>query len=226
MITVNTQKSKFTQVSAVHAFDDPARLITELSEGLKYDWYDDQGICIGLSYGRITSGVKAYVESKTIIVDETLNDAAMASCDYVKPEVSLTSLGFSYSEQDVLCIYEKDNTRLAIYRSEWGERKDKSNIEFFTNMNGYNFLIWYIKGEDRYTIQVDKGKSVAKYEYYGAENRYAGEFPDKETVQQLFKKAFGDAGEYQLNEAIDLFNKYINDTFSMTMEKLYELPLR
>lgn len=224
-VTVNTQKPKFTMVNAVHQVNDAAVLIKSMSENLKYDWYDKEGNAIGVSYGRIDSGIKAE-ENNRIKIDQTLNDSETASRDYTKPDVSLSALGFDFNEKDALCIYENNGYRIAIHKPEWGERKEKSNIEFFYTANGYNFVIWYIDSEKRYTVQVDKGKSIAKYEYFAAENRYDEGYPDKEAVQKLFKKIFTDSEPYQYNEAIDRFNKYFSDTFGMPMEKVYALPLK
>lgn len=199
-----------------------------MSENLKYDWYDKIGNAIGISYGRISSGIKADIENNLIKIDQALNDADTASRDYIKPDVTFISLGFNYSEKDALCVYEdkQNGYRISIYKPQWGQRKDKWNIEFFYNTNGYNLVIWYIESEQRYTVQADKGKLIAKYEYFAGENRYGGEYPNQETIQKLFKNVFGDSGEYQYQAAIDMLNKYISDTFGMTMEKLYALPLK
>ena len=225
-VTVNTQKPKFILVSGVHQINDPAALIKSMSENLKYDWYDKEGICIGLSYGRINTGIKADVENNLVTVEHTLNDAGTASRDYIKPDVSLSTLGFGYSEKDALCVYENNGYRVAVHKPEWGQRKDKWNIEFFYNTNGYNLAIWYIESEQRYTVQVDKGSSVAKYDYYAAENRFGDEYPNQETIQKLFEKVFGNSEAYQYQEAIDKLNKYFSDTFGMTLEKLYALPAK
>jgi hypothetical protein len=226
MVTVNTQRPKFTMVSAVHKVDDAALIVKSMWETLKFDWFDDQGPAIGIPYGKLDSGVSADLQNNLIFVDQTLYDANTAAADYTKPDVSLTSLGFGYSEKDALCIYEKDGYRIAVHKPEWGENKDKWNISFFTQANGYNFVIWYIDSEQRYTVQVDKGDSIAKYEYFAAENRYDEGYPDKETVQKLFKKVFEDSEDYQYNEAIDKFNKYFSDTFGMNMDSIYALTIK
>jgi hypothetical protein len=225
MVTVNTQRPKFTMVSAVHEVDDAAALIKSMSETLKYGWYDDQGPAIGIPYGKLDSGVGADLEKNLIFVDQTLYDADTAAAEYTKADVSLSSLGFGYSEKDALCTYEKDGYTIAVHKPEWGQREEEWNISFFTQASGYNFVIWYIDNEQRYTVQVDKGDSIAKYDYFAAENRFDEGYPDKETVQQLFKKVFGNPEEYQYNAAIDRFNKYFSDTFGMTADQLYALPL-
>lgn len=223
-ITVNKQNPKFTSIYAVHQVEGSAALLKSMAAILKYDWYDDNGNSMGITYGRIYSDIKANVENNTIVIKQALNNADTASRDYVEP-VTLSSLGFSYSDKDALCIYEdkQNGYRIAIHKPEWGQREDKWNIEFFHSVNSYNLVVWYIESEKRYTVQVDKGNSIAKYQYYMSENRYGDEYPNQETIQELFKKVFGDSGAYQYQEAIDMLNKYFKDTFGMTLEKLYAL---
>lgn len=227
-ITVNKQNQKFISIYAVHQVEDAAALLKSMATKLKYDWYDGEGNSMGLTYGRIYSDIKVDVENNTITIKQALNDADTASRDYKKPDVSLSTLGFSYSEKDALYTYEDKKTGylIAIHKPEWGQRKDNWNIEFLHNVNGYNLVVWYVESEKKYTVQVDKGNSIAKYQYYISENRYGDEYPDQETIQKLFKKVFEDSGEYQYQEAIDKLNKYFSDTFGMTLEKLYALPAK
>ena len=148
------------------------------------------------------------------------------AADYTKPDVSLTSLGFNYSEKDALCTYEKDGYSIALYKPEWGQREEKMETSRSsprrTAIISLSGISTASKGIPSRSTRAARSPSTNTLR---RKKRYDEGYPDKETVQKLFQKVFGDSEEYQYSMAIDRFNKYFTDTFGMTADKLYALPL-
>jgi len=168
-------------------------------------------------------------ESTTTTAAATTTTAAVET---TVPEVSLTTLGFYYTEKDALCIYEKkeENIQVAICKPEWGVRPatdNNWNVQVLHEVNGYLLVVWYYANEQKYTVQADKGNLTARYDYLIETGKYGNEWtPDTDTVKEHFSTVFDTKDDDVFAKAVSMFEQTFKDRFDMSMEELYALPIR
>jgi hypothetical protein len=137
--------------------------------------------------------------------------------------------GFGFDDAGVCGVYEQHEPyymNVAIHRPEWGNFADGWNIEYLDQVNGYGLRITYDQNADSYHITLDKDNKGAAFDYFPAkgENGYAGDYPDSDTVMQMFNAAFGTEGKDFYTKPLEYFQQLVQDRFGMSIEELYALP--
>jgi hypothetical protein len=147
---------------------------------------------------------------------------------------TLVNVGFIPDTSEAVYAYqehEPHHMHITIYRPEWGNRPEKSNpegcnIEFYDHdFNGFSLLILYFKDTGRYAISLYKDGTEAAYEIYPATNEYGTEYPDSETVNQMFNDAFGTLDKGFIYKPLEFFEQAIANRFHMSIDELYALPI-
>jgi predicted small lipoprotein YifL len=225
---VNLHK-KEASASVVYHVSDVDAIQQDIVENVESDWYDTQSGSIGLTYGMI--GIKIQFDSKAgaIYVTQTASEFDTAVCEYVAPEVSLTKLGFLFDPNGVCGVYEVREPQymsVAIHRPEWGEFGSDWNIEYMDNVNGYALRITYNADEAKYHVSVDKNNAGAAFDYLPATKEYGWEYPDKDTVKQMFNNAFGTQDEDFYEKSLAYFEHWVQERFGMSIAELYALPIK
>ncbi len=225
-IYVNLHK-KSAEINVLYDVKDVGAVEQKMAEETKSNWYDSKQGKMGLSYGVIDLSFSFDKNAGQIYVNEKLSDLQSVWSDYTAPDVSLTTLGFSYFEKDALCIYEdkKEGIEVAIHRPEWGNRDDNMNIQYLQEVNGYLLVVWYYADEQKYTVQADKGSSSAKYDYFIKTGEFGNEWP-ADTVKEHFCAVFETRDDDVYEEAVSLFKQTLQERFGMGLENLYALPIR
>ncbi len=136
-------------------------------------------------------------------------------------------LGFTADTAKAACVYEQQEPhymRIAIHRPEWGETPDGWNIEFNdSDVNGYNLVIQYFADKGRYHVCLDKDGVNCGFDNYPATDEKGWEYPDLETVHQMFNAAFGTKEKELYYEPLVYFEQVVKERFGMTINKLYAL---
>ena len=91
-------------------------------------------------------------------------------------------------------------------------------------VNGYFLRITYHQEEDKYHITSEKDNEGAGYDYYPAENKYTGEYPDYDTVKQIFNNTCGTEGDDFYDEPLSYFEQLVYGNFGMSIGEIYMLP--
>ena len=147
---------------------------------------------------------------------------------------TLESVGFFRDATDAVYAYHEQNPHhmhISIYKPEWGDRPkmsnpDGSNIEFYDhNVNGYSLLILYFKDIGKYAISLYKDGTEAAFDICSATETFDAEYPDSETVDQMFNTAFGTQGKEYVYQALMHFEQAIQNRFHMSIDELYALPI-
>ncbi|MBN2047093.1 MAG: PT domain-containing protein [Anaerolineaceae bacterium] len=229
-LSLNIYNGEETTLWTTYKIDNTTELRDQMAAELHYDWYNAGDNRMGITYGRIYTDVYFDPGQNQIFLNQKLNDAETASFDYRKPDQSLENLGFHFVPEDALATFDhkERGTSVSIHKPDWGARKDKWNLEFVRELNGSILVIWYVDAEQRYTIQADRGSQSAKYDYYIADDEFRDDYPDPETVQQIFKQVLGvpESEPYYYEAPLQILNEYLMETFGTTLDKLYALPLR
>lgn len=227
-IAVNLHK-KETNVDMRYPVADVAAVQNSMVENVKSNWYDAQNEKMGLSYGLLSIEYFFDIKDGNIYVNERSSELKSVLSAYIEAEISLVKLGFGFDQLDVCGVYEQHEPHymsVAIHRPEWGEFNDNWNIEFMDEVNGYLLRITYHALENKYHITVDKNNVGAAFDYLPTTNEYTGEYPDQDTVIQMFNNAFGTEGNDFYEKPIAYFKQLVQERFSMSIEELYALPIR
>jgi len=99
----------------------------------------------------------------------------------------------------------------------------------FTPVNGYGIVIFYKVDQQRFFVSADNQEdgSYAYFEFFRKENSIIdGQSPNGVTVEKYFKTVYNDPdiGDVYLY-SVQLMEQYIYDTFGMTIDELYALPV-
>lgn len=227
-IAVNLHK-KWSRVEMSYPVSDVSAIQTSMVENVKSDWYDAQNGKMGLSYGMLGVEVIFDVTGNTIYVIEQTSETKSALAAYVEPEVSLVKLGFGFDQENICGVYaqhEPHYMNVAIHKPEWGEFNEDWNIEYLDQVNGYGLRITYYVAEDKYHFSADKGNLVAAFDYFPTKNEYTGEYPDFDTVKQIYNDAFGTQDKDFYDKPLAYFEQLVKERFGLSIKELYKLPIR
>jgi len=230
-IIVDLHKN-FAEITVGYDIKDTIIVQQKMAQEVKSNWYDQNNGKMGLSYGMIDFEIMFDNKGSKIFVSERTSDTQTALCDYTAPEVSLSTLGFFYTEKDALCVFDDKEASImvAICKPEWGTRPatdNNWNIQYLHEINGYLLVVWYYADEQKYTVQADKGSLTAKYDYSIETGEYGNEWtPDSDTVKEHFSTVFDTKDDDVFAKAIAMFNQTLKDRFDMSMEELYALPIK
>ena len=229
-IEVNLQKNE-ANIAVQYYVDNLSAVQQRVSEDPKSEMRDWNGIpAADLTNGLIRSTL--IFDSKNgqaILVSQTSKELTAVLSDYVEPEFSLMKFGFGFDDAGVCGVYEQHEPHymnVAIHRPEWGDFAEGWNIEYLDQVNGYGLRITYDLNADSYHISLDKDNKGAAFEYSPAkgENGYSGDYPDSDTVMQMFNAAFGTEGKDFYAKPLESFKQLVQERFGMSIEELYALP--
>lgn len=144
---------------------------------------------------------------------------------------TLAELGFVMNDANKQVNYNGKDVSVSINRSEWGAPP----MEWDTNCvrmslpleGGYTLNIGFYAEINAYVFDMVKdGEMLMNYVYDAATDNFTIGLGDRESSQQTVRAALGDAiaGDVLL-APIPIFNDTIMNTFRMTAEALYALPL-
>lgn len=85
--------------------------------------------------------------------------------------------------------------------------------------------IMYYADEGRYHVSVDKDGVDCAFDNYPATNEYGWEYPDLDTVHQMFNAAFGTQGKELYHKPLAYFEQVVQGRFGMGIDELYALPV-
>ncbi len=216
-------------VSVVYHIPDAGAVLRNIAENVESDWYDAENGKMRLSYGMITCDIGVDPRGEGFYVDQAITEFDTALSEYVAPETSLTKLGFGFDQEDVCGVYaqhEPHYMEIAIHRPEWGEHPDGWNIEYMDEVNGYDLMITYHADEGRYRISLSKNNAGGGFNYFPATGEYVDEYPDPDTIREMFNDAFGTQGKDFYDKPIARFERLVQERFGMSIEELYALPIR
>ncbi len=169
------------------------------------------------------------------IFDETLKNTfgmtaeKLYSLPYEPP--TLKNLGFVLDETTGNFVYEQHEgtyTNIQINRAEGIEKE--FNVVFFQPISDeYRVNVTcYVTNKKFYIKADDNDQGGASYEYFIDTGEHIDEWcndPDK-TVEDYFINAYNDPEIEDIYlHSVELMDQYINDTFGMTIEELYALPV-
>jgi len=140
---------------------------------------------------------------------------------------SLIGLGFGFDDAGTCGVYaqhEPHYMEIAIHRPEWGEHPDGWNLEHMDEINGYSLMITYHADESKYRISLNKDNAGGVYYYFPATGEYVDEYPDSDTIRQMFNDAFGTQGEDFRGKPMTHFEQLVQERFGMSIDELYALP--
>ncbi|MFB0920573.1 MAG: hypothetical protein QMB62_06785, partial [Oscillospiraceae bacterium] len=204
-IYVNLHK-KIAEFGLNYSLTDVGAVQQKMDEGIKSTWYDSEGGRMGLSYGAIDLSFDFDSKGGNIYVNERASDLQSVLGSYTAPAVSLSTLGFTYSEPDALCTFEDKQSKLSfsIHKPEWGDGKETWNVLFLKEVNGYLVAVWYYAPERKLEVQADKGNLSAKYDYFIDTGKYVNEYPDADKTTEHFQTVFDTKDTDVYGKAIDL----------------------
>ncbi|MDD3168577.1 MAG: hypothetical protein PHC91_03815 [Eubacteriales bacterium] len=221
------------QIDAVYnTIEDVAGIMKSIKAELKYEGFDENNNNINLlRYGEVSNSIM-FAGNDTICIFQNLSDAGKNYKDYKLATNKLIDMGFTnYIETDALCEYKDDANKLNITINipEWGSRPEaweNSCVTFIKEMNGYLLVIWYYPDEHRYAVQSDRDSASVKYECFAKTGEFSGEYPDRDTVKAQFEAMYsGLEVQDVFMEGIELFQEYVNSTFGMSIDQLYQLAV-
>ena len=206
--------------------DDVPSATEGITQNLGDFWYDAESGMLGFLYGILDIRLDLVENNNTIYVTQTMDTFDTPFSDYIPPENSLTQLGFGFDEDMSCGVYEVREPRytsIAIHRPEWGDFPENWNIEYMDQINGVPFRVTYHAQENYYHFMVEE---KAAYNYYLDSQSFTEEHPSYEVVEQAFNQAFGTQGDDFYEMPLLQFQQVVQEYFGLTVEELYQLPIR
>ncbi|MDX9889102.1 MAG: hypothetical protein RBS51_07585 [Anaerovoracaceae bacterium] len=216
-------------VSVAYNINDLEEVQGTIIKSVETDWYDKQSGSIGISYGIIRSKIEFDNKAGIVYLAQSTNELDSPLSDYTEPENSLTKLGFGFDDDKICGVYEYREPHymnVAIHRPEWGDFAEDWNLEYLDEVNGYGIRITYHAGEDKFRITSEKNNLKGGFEYIPKTKEYLGEYPDKETVAEVFNGAFNTQGDGFYDKPMLQFQEILETHFGLSMEELYALPIQ
>ena len=144
---------------------------------------------------------------------------------------TLTSLGFFPDEANAVWRYEQRGERdvnLEIHRPEWGEKD--YDLLFFTPLSDeYRIVVTYHADKRSFVAGIDDNNGGgADFEYFIDTGEHVDGWCSVKDmkVEEYFANAFNDPRITDIyRHSVDLVEQYIQDTFGMTLEELFVLPV-
>ena len=143
---------------------------------------------------------------------------------------TLLGLGFTADHDNAVCIYEQHEggyISVAVHRPEWGNQE--YSVEYYASINGYNVTVWYYQNERRYYVRAENPQdgTIADFEFFPADDSTNdGMSPEGVTVEEYFKTVYNDPEiEDVYLYSVLMAQQYINDTFGISIDELYSLPV-
>lgn len=168
------------------------------------------------------------------IFDEIIQNAFNMTADalYALPfePVTLRHLGFFPDEPNAVMLYEQREGRevnIEVHRPEWGEKE--YDVRFYTPVNDYYLIVTYDIDQQSFHVATGKTEdqsSYACFDFYRDDSSIDTEVSEGITVEEYLKTMYADPGIEDVRlYSIQLMRQYISDTFDMTIDELYALPV-
>lgn len=144
---------------------------------------------------------------------------------------TLKNLGFVANQANADYIYEQRGDKivnLEVHRPEWGERD--FDVRFFTPISDeYRIVVKYDLAKKMFSVGIDDNdQGGASFYYYSETGKFVDDWcsnPDM-SVEDYFIKAFNDPAITDVYQhSVDLMVRYVQDTFGLTLDELYALPV-
>ncbi len=173
------------------------------------------------------------VFNDTIIETFSITADALYALPFENP--TLLNLGCVADEANAFYEYvEKDETEevetyysVCVHRPEWGEQD--FDVRFFTSVNGYGLVITYDTNAQRFHVSADNPENgtYAVFDFNRKDNsKTDGEVSEGTTVEAYFKSVYDDPAITDIYlYSVTLMEQYITDTFGMSIDELYALPV-
>lgn len=164
------------------------------------------------------------------LLAETVSASVATLFEMPFEPLTLNSLGFVFDETNGTYVYAEKEPRdmhLSLYRQEWGgTSSDGCDLEFYDDdMNGYHLLVLYFADEDKYHVALFRGDMDCAFDFYAEANEYGWEYPDMETVHQMFGAAFKAQGNEIYPAPLTYFDNAVLERFNMAVDELLSLPV-
>jgi hypothetical protein len=146
---------------------------------------------------------------------------------------SLAALGFIANQDTASYLYEKNEPQyysIQVQNPEWGSWEEGGDVSFFTPLSDeYRIVVTYSIDEKKFLVKADDNDGGgASFEFFMETREHVdGWCSDNEmTVEEYFKNAFNDTGAEDVYlHSVELMINYIKDTFGMSIDELFALPV-
>lgn len=162
------------------------------------------------------------------IINDTIRETFSMTADalYAMPfePPTLKSLGFHFATDEegntsyAYHEHEPHDMHISIFRPPWGLNADGRSIEFYDHdVNSYNLLTLYFADEGKYHIALFKDGADCVFNYTSDTKEYGWEYPDQDTVIQMFNGAFDTQGNDFYEKPIAHFEQIVRERFGVTL---------
>lgn len=223
-INVNLQKPNKTEVYVEYAVGDASALMNDIVAQLSPMWVDEQNQSLGIIYGRIESGFRFDFESNIVFRTVKPNDNSTPAGEFRLSDVSLTKLGFQYSEEDKFCLLEdKENGyMIAVSKPEWHRTAEDWNLMFYKD----DIYMFYREDSNLFTVTVTRNDVQAGCDYNCAKSTFGEGWPSEQALQENFSGVLGGAQAEDVRAGVfAVFTDLVMQRFGMTWQELYALPI-
>lgn len=146
---------------------------------------------------------------------------------------TLNSLGFVADEGSSSYLFEQRDPHyytVQISNPQWGSWDGGGNVRFFTPLSDeYRIVVTYYAQERKLLVKADDNDGGgASFELFVESYEHVDGWCSNEklSVEEYFINAYNDPGiEDIYRHSVEFMLQYISDTFGMTIEELYALPV-
>ena len=248
-VILSRNYSNENEITVIYYPDNKDYLVFSNAKDFRYI-YDSQNEETRFEYGEENANefmAEAYNEVDpypllTPIKDfiSTLADTFGVSADIlyslpreVADTSSLTALEFIADPENAWYLYEQLEPRyysVTINNPEWGSWEEGGDVSVFTPLsNEYRIVVTYSIDERKFAVGADDNDGGgAKFEYFLDTSEHIDGWCSSEemTLEEYFINAYNDPGIEDIYlYSVKIMENYINDTFGMSIEELYSLPV-
>lgn len=146
---------------------------------------------------------------------------------------TLLNLGFTADQKNACYRYEQNDPRyysIEINNPEWGIWEEEGDVKFFTPLSDeYRIVVTYDIDERKFIVKADDNDSGgAAFEYFIDTSEHVDVWcsNNEMAVEQYFKNAINNPEIKDVYlYAVQLMEQYITNSFGMSIEELYALPV-
>ena len=178
---------------------------------------------LNYEYGNLGVNLTFDDESQIIWLSQYQNDTEVNISEYV-PEQTLQSLGFKDVNEDGVCGFDDEMTKTAIHmtKAEWGAEKDSVTFMIFEDYDP--FIVIYDPSSTEYSVEISKNNKWARYLYTKDRVKPLEDDDTTDEIIHNMAQITGDDSQSNTKIPITMFNTFIEDTFDMSLDALFELP--
>jgi hypothetical protein len=176
-------------------------------------------------YGEISVSLFMDINNNAISVFQTQRDSTKSYGDYEMEQSAIVDLGFMPDQDngDGRYIYRDNSGNLWVSVSVARLGGEGDEVLFFKKLDEYDLAIWYYPEEQVFWVQVNNQDAEAKYAYHVSDGSVSDEWSNNGAMEAIFNEALA-------NEMIEdifmgplaIFSNYVNDTFEMSIDELFQ----